>query len=146
MSNCANEDPITGECVQCQEGYAGFACNLCATDNSCASLKPDLTNPTCDKTLEYSAETLEKVYSCDVSQVTGLKNLFLPEMVFQCNTTPIAVGQANSLSPDGSGPMVDVSSVVADLPGSPEASGGTCRWGSSNHMLLDTVFHLHAVS
>lgn len=127
LRTCAREDPATGDCVECLEGYRGFVCNLCSTDRGCSGLRPDLTNPTCDNTLEYAVETLEKVYSCDVSRVTGLGNLLFPELKFQCNTSSIAGRDLVSVSPNGEGPMVNVSALATELPGSPEASGGTCE-------------------
>ena len=127
LRTCAREDPATGDCVECLEGYRGFTCNLCATDRGCRGLRPDLTDATCDNTLVYDVPTLEKQYSCDVSRVTGLGDLLTPELLFRCNTSSIADREPISLSPDGEGPMVNVSALADELPGTQEAVGGTCE-------------------
>lgn len=130
LRTCAREDPATGECTECLDGYRGFTCNLCSTDRGCQGLRPDLTNPTCDQALEYSVDTLEKTYSCDVSKITGLGDLLFPELLFRCNTSSIAGREPIVVGPvDGEvqGPSVNVSALADELPGTPEASGGTCE-------------------
>eukprot|EP00892_Ulva_mutabilis_P011926 jgi/Ulvmu1/9105/UM005_0200.1 len=127
LQTCARQDPENGTCLECLNGYDGYSCNLCETDAACSVLRPDLPNPTCDRSFEYSRTTITKQYSCDLRRVTGLADLLLPEFRFQCNTTSIRNRAPISLNPDGTGPFVNVSQLAEEQPNSPEAFGGTCE-------------------
>lgn len=127
LQTCARQDPENGTCLECLNGYDGYSCNLCQTDAACDVLRPDLPNPTCDRSFEYSRTTVTKQYSCDLQRVTGLADLLLPEFRFQCNTTSIRDREPISLNPAGGGPYVNVSALAAERPNSPQAFGGTCE-------------------
>lgn len=127
LQTCARQDPENGTCFECLDGYAGYSCDLCRSDDACSVLRPDLPNPTCDTAFEYKRSTVTKRYSCDLQRVTGLADLLLPEFRFQCNTTSIRDRSPVSLDPGGGGPFVNVSALAEERPGTPEAFGGTCE-------------------
>lgn len=115
---------MSGNCRECFQGLDGPTCAICSSDAGCTALRPDAENPFCDRNITYSSTSIAKTYSCNGEDIAG--GVVAPGIAMSCNRTSIVGQPPISLTPDGTGPFVEVAGLPAELPDEPGSDGGTC--------------------
>jgi len=78
-------DTTTGQCL-CKSGWSGPDCDMCTTNSACNAFW-DTAGGSCKLGFEYEAQSLFKVYACNLANEEFLATFIGEDLGFKCNTT-----------------------------------------------------------
>ncbi|KAK9320260.1 hypothetical protein V1517DRAFT_8676 [Lipomyces orientalis] len=78
--------PRTGHSCECDDGWEGLNCNVCASDDACNAFMPDATGGACYK---GGMAVKENFQMCNVTnrKILDILDGKLPQVTFSCNRT-----------------------------------------------------------